>query len=193
MESGLYYNYFRYYDPATGRYITSDPIGLDGGLNTYAYVHENPLRFYDFHGTDVGWSGYQTGAGGAFGIGAAGSIFTLKSDCVNGEYYLVEVWAVGPSIGLGSGATFSANGGPVSFIDKHNDTPNPSVFDGIYSSYSAGFTYAPFSLGFGVTVLGHAGSVGMSGSFASGIGIGYTYTFGSSTVMRSSKGSCGCE
>ncbi|MBL1276437.1 MAG: RHS domain-containing protein [Ectothiorhodospiraceae bacterium] len=46
-ETQLHYNYFRYYDPSTGRYITSDPIGLDGGLNTYGYVGGNPLRFID--------------------------------------------------------------------------------------------------------------------------------------------------
>jgi RHS repeat-associated protein len=49
-ETELVYNYFRYYDPNTGRYITSDPIGLQGGLNTNAYVDNNPLRYIDPYG-----------------------------------------------------------------------------------------------------------------------------------------------
>ena len=46
-ETGLYYNYFRDYDPATGRYVESDPAGLRGGLNTYLYVEAMPTALSD--------------------------------------------------------------------------------------------------------------------------------------------------
>jgi len=47
-ESGLYYNYFRDYDPQTGRYIESDPIGLRGrNYSTYGYTNDSPISRKD--------------------------------------------------------------------------------------------------------------------------------------------------
>ncbi|WP_435817348.1 RHS repeat domain-containing protein [Metapseudomonas otitidis] len=52
-HSELFYNYFRDYDPETGRYVESDPIGLKGGLNTYGYTYQNPMRYTDPTGEAV--------------------------------------------------------------------------------------------------------------------------------------------
>jgi len=49
-ETNLHYNWNRYYDPELGRYITSDPIGLLAGFNTYSYVGQNPIIGYDPNG-----------------------------------------------------------------------------------------------------------------------------------------------
>lgn len=49
-ETGLYYNRHRYYDPLQGRYITQDPIGLEGGWNLYTYVNNSPISYIDPQG-----------------------------------------------------------------------------------------------------------------------------------------------
>ena len=46
-ETGLHYNWHRFYDPSTGGYISADPIGLRGGMNLYTYVGGNPVNWFD--------------------------------------------------------------------------------------------------------------------------------------------------
>jgi len=69
QETGLHYNYFRYYDPSTGRYLTADPIGQLAGPNLYSYVGNNPLFWIDPYGLAPSWVGPTSaflGAGAGF-------------------------------------------------------------------------------------------------------------------------------
>ena len=89
-ETGLHYNYFRDYDPSIGRYIQSDPIGLRGGLSTYGYSHQNPIKFIDPDGRNplcVGWP-MGTAVCAVALVGAAVSV----KHCSDGVDDLQEGW-----------------------------------------------------------------------------------------------------
>lgn len=66
-ESGLHYNRFRYYDPDIGRFVSVDPIGLNGGANSYRYA-PSPIGWADPLGlSPCPPSNSEAGATGGFG------------------------------------------------------------------------------------------------------------------------------
>ena len=61
QETGLNYNSARDYEPGTGRYIESDPVGLEGGLSTYSYANGDPLDAVDPSGLSHFFPGCNSG------------------------------------------------------------------------------------------------------------------------------------
>lgn len=109
-ETGLHYNYFRDYDPTTGRYIEADPIGLEGGLNTYGYADGNPLSYVDPLGLWVKRC--------ARGLGDKDKLPKKPSaNPVRHDYLSVS----------GQILSFQAGGNPVlsqGFVDNNNEYPS---------------------------------------------------------------------
>ena len=107
-ETNTFYNYFRDYDPSLGRYVQSDPTGLGGGMNTFAYVDEKPLQFIDPRGL----RGYDEPTGGG---GEDFFLYTntsIRSKCKSNLSCLTRCMvenalgcqALGSGLGLATGA-----------------------------------------------------------------------------------------
>jgi hypothetical protein len=200
-ETGLNQNWNRDYDPLTGRYAESDPIGLRASINTYGYVSANPISRIDPTGL-VEWSGTATSFSFVAGIGASVTRYNLTSECKCGKQIEVGITAVGPSGGVGFKLT-----GTVAPFTISDPWPCPEVdsLNGKYAVAAAGLTWGawpnPNNPQFGNNYPGVGASVGMTfmgDGIAVGGGIEFgrdksaTATVGSATVTSAKVKSCNC-
>lgn len=201
-ETGLHYNIFRYYDPQLGRYITSDPIGLNGGMNTYSYVSNNPIVLIDPLGLAI-WSVTSIfEVSGAVGVGASFFNIELESACYQGQKYKVKVLAVGTAAGAQIRCQFCFTA-PTKVqvneatFDDHSgsDRPDPGAFGGPFLAVSAEAQLLGFGGGVGDILLGRATNVGSNifnigfGTFGT-FGIGVIGAIGTSTIVGTEVEEC---
>lgn len=147
--SGLHYNYFRDYEPSTGRYLESDPLGLQASMSTYGYVGSSPLSWSDPSGL-VRWTGKALPASLAYHAAVGVFVFDLTSQCVNGRKARVLYRAVAAGAGYGlKGLPFvNATAGDVTLEDYLPDI-HPYNMNGMFFTMGAGLN--AFGSGAGCT------------------------------------------
>ena len=105
-ETGLHQNWFRDYDPSTGRYVESDPIGLRGGVNTYLYANSNSLNYADPRGLegivlgDPDFGGDLPGGDGYFQASLTFHLLDITYNCGGVTTSLAVVPEFGAAVGF---------------------------------------------------------------------------------------------
>ncbi len=182
-ETTLHYNYFRDYDPALGRYVQSDPIGLRGGLNTFSYAFLNPLVFYD----SLGLASFASVEGHA-GIGAGYAVVQCCDEAGDLNFFYFNKWC--------GGFTFGVSLIAGSVINLDGEDCDPSNYSGYFVEIGGGAGLLAGGVDIGFSSDGWI-PTGPSNVNEAGFGIGLGAPIGVSvcwySYMGENKVACGCK
>jgi RHS repeat-associated protein len=212
------YNYLRDYDPALGRYIESDPIGLAGGsFSTYAYANANPVSLIDPYGL---W-GFGVSAGGSVEGGGYGSGVAATGSFGGGLFFNGLSPSAGGFLSYGAfGGGPSGNRSVINCPDKNNwaagsygggglgvfgtNASNVSDLSGPFKTYSLNFGFGPMNVNLQFSIGSNAAgqtiwyaNYGGPLGFPSGFGFGASLSkFNTNTKTTNGGGGtsgCGCQ
>jgi len=165
QETGLFYNVARYYNPNTGRYITSDPIGLAGGVNTYSYVGGNPVSNVDPLGLLTLSLGYFGSSVLGFGgdVGGGGYVSYSNGHFSYGSYVSADI---GVGVNVSAGVQIGVySGGPETFGGRTYNTNVGVLEGGATATYDTSGNLIGGSLSFGpsLTPISYSATTGVTG------------------------------
>ena len=189
----VYYNYYRDYDSATGRYLQSDPIGLEGGLNTFGYARQNPLRYIDPLGL-VEWNGYLAYEGIGTGITTNFFNWYLESECFEGEKLQVVIRGESDFLSSLSVGASSSRGKTKITLNDPWEAPSSS---NLSRTGSNSFVYEALGLGLvgaSNVTLGDATTDGWDWALIrGGVDFSLSRIAGETEILKEKWTSCGCD
>lgn len=182
--AGVYYNLYRWYHPATGRYSRPDPLGRGGDPHAYLYARANPLGLIDPLGL-VSWSCtvLEASAGKTFGGGGFGVV--CDSGCVDGIRSVGQYLIAGG--GMVIGITLPMELGRWD-LEDYTSAPDAENLAGPFGIGSCSVT---IGIGFSVAqVFQGKGEGAWSIAPSAGLGIGCFALSGHSFLVKETTGCC---